>query len=141
MTNTNTTAFVTLLNDTVRDPKPTAAGFKIVYIGKDKYPLSVLEMTPVEADRWKKSALFESLSATIRGWEDMQNTADLVIVMSQEIPIDVTSVFIESSRAKADIIASTKTVCNLSNLAFLHSNGQKAGGEYCDLIDRCADLT
>jgi len=67
MTNPNTTALVTLLNGSVRESKPTAAEFKIAYAGKDKYPLSVLEMAPVEADGWKKSASFESLSSTLRG--------------------------------------------------------------------------
>ena len=54
MSNPNTNALTSLLNDAVRDPKVTAAVFKIVYVGKDKYPLGVLEMTPVEADEWKK---------------------------------------------------------------------------------------
>ena len=49
MSNPNTNALMTLLTDAVRDPKLTAAGFKIIYVGNDKYPLSVLEMTPVEA--------------------------------------------------------------------------------------------
>ena len=47
MSSPNTNALMTLLNDAVRGHrKPTAAGFKIVYVGKDKTPLSILEMAP-----------------------------------------------------------------------------------------------
>ena len=46
MSNPNTNALVNLLNDAVRYPKFTATGFKIFYVVKDKYPISVLEMAP-----------------------------------------------------------------------------------------------
>ena len=45
---------MTLLTDAIRgNRKPTAAGFKIVYVGKDKTPLSILEMSPIEGDACK----------------------------------------------------------------------------------------
>ena len=53
-----TNAIINLLNNAARDPKHTAAGFKIVHVGKDKYPMSILEMAPVDNDEWKKSASF-----------------------------------------------------------------------------------
>ena len=141
MSNPNTNALMSLLTDAVRDPKLTAAGFKIIYVGKDKYPLSVLEMAPVEADGWKKSAAFESLSSTIRGQMDIHDTADLVSVMSQEMPIDVTTAFMESSTLKSAIISSMTDVCNLTGLSFLNSNGEKAKTlKSCDLKDRPSDL-
>ena len=68
MTSPNMNALMTLLNDVVRsDPNPKAAGFKIVYIGKDNISLSILEMAPVEDNAWNKSASFENLSSTVRG--------------------------------------------------------------------------
>ena len=42
MSSPNTNALITLINNAVRDPKPTAAGFKKFYVGKDKYPMSIL---------------------------------------------------------------------------------------------------
>ena len=141
MSSPNTNALITLLNNAVREPKPTAAGFKIVYVGKDKYPMSILEMAPVDDDGWKKSASFESLSSTIRGQIDVQNTADLISVISQEIPIDVTTAFMESTRVKEKIIGSMTDISNLSGLAFLHSDGKKAKNlTSCDVKDRVADL-
>ena len=125
MSSPNTNALITLLNNAVREPKPTAAGFKIVYVGKDKYPMSILEMAPVDDDGWKKSASFESLSSTIRGQIDVQNTADLISVISQEIPIDVTTAFTESTRVKEKIFGSMTDINNLTGLACLHSDGKK----------------
>ena len=61
--------------------------------------------------------------------------------MSQEMHIDVTTTFMESNKVKADIIASMTDICNLSGLACIHSNGQKAKIlNSCDLIDRFPDL-
>ena len=54
MSSPNTNTLMTLLTDTVRgNHKPTAAGFKIVYIGKDKTPLSILEIAPIEGNAWE----------------------------------------------------------------------------------------
>ena len=141
MSSPNTNALITLINNAVRDPKPTAAGFKIVYIGKDKYPMSILEMAPVTEDGWKKSASFESLSSTVRGQIEIQNTADLISVISQEIPIDVTTAFMESTLVKEKIMSSMTDIGNLAGLAFLHSDGKKAKNlASCDLKDRISDL-
>ena len=57
MSSPNTNALITLLNNAVRDPNTTAAGFKIVYVRKDKYSMSILEMAPVDDDEWKKVLL------------------------------------------------------------------------------------
>ena len=55
----NTNALMSLLSDAVKgNRKPSAAGFKIVYVGKDKTPLSILEMAPIDGDVWKKICLF-----------------------------------------------------------------------------------
>ena len=68
MSSPNINALMTLLTNVVKgNCKPTAVGFKIFCVGKDKTPLSILEMAPIESDAWKKSASFESLSSTIRG--------------------------------------------------------------------------
>jgi len=100
MTNPNTNALISLLNDAIRQPKPTGAGFKTVYVGKEKYPLRILETAPVNGNGWKKRASFEIIFMTIRAQVDVQNTADLISVTSQEFPINVTTAFIESTRAE-----------------------------------------
>ena len=89
----------------------------------------------------EKSVFFESLSSTIRGQIDIQNTADLISVVSQEIPINVTTAFMELIRVKEKIMASTTDISNLTGLAFLYSDGKKAKNlSSCDLKDRASDL-
>ena len=62
MSSPNTNALMTMLNNAVKaESKPTAAGFKMVYVGKDKVALNILEMSPIESEPWKKSSAFESL--------------------------------------------------------------------------------
>ena len=90
----------------------------------------------------EKSVFFESLSSTIRGQIDIQNTADLISVVSQEIPINVTTAFMELIRVKEKIMASTTDISNLTGLAFLYSDGKKAKNlASCDFKNRVGDLT
>ena len=136
----NTNVLMALLNDAVRGHhKPTAAGYKIVYVGKDKTPLSILEMAPIEGDAWKKSASFESLSSTIRGQMESYSSADLISVISQELPVDVTTAFMESMKIKDTMVSSMTNIDTLSGISFLHGNGQKskslASGEAKDRIE------
>ena len=56
MTSPNTNALISLLSDVVRaESKTTDAGFKTVYLGKDKHSLSILEMAPIDGDSWKNA--------------------------------------------------------------------------------------
>ena len=62
-------------------------------VKKEKISLSILEMGPVDGEAWKKCASFESLATTVRRKMDLHSTADLVSVVSPELPIDVATVF------------------------------------------------
>lgn len=55
----------------------------------------------------------------------MQNIVDLILVICKEIPINIATVFMKSTRVKEKVIASTTGICNLSGLAFLHRDGKK----------------
>ena len=123
MTSPNTNALMTLLKNAVREPKPTVARFKIFYVGKDTYPMSILEMASVDDGGWKKCVSLESLLSTIQRKIDVQNTVDLISVISQQIPINVTTAFMKSTRVKENIISSMTIIDNLTGLTFLHSDG------------------
>ena len=89
----------------------------------------------------EKSASFESLSSTIRGKIDVQNTADLISMVSQEIPINVTTAFMESTQVKEKTMASMTDISNLTGLLSLHRYGKKAKNlASCNLKDRVGDL-
>ena len=68
MTNPNTNALMSMLQNAVRDDNgPTAAGFKTAYVGKDRFSIMILKMASIDDDAWKKSASFESLASSVRG--------------------------------------------------------------------------
>jgi len=99
-------------------------------------------MVPVDVYRWKKSATFESILSTICIKINVQNTADLMSIMSQEMPADVTEACMESTRCKEKIIASMTDVNNLSGLDFLHSNSHKSKNLACyNKKDRYVNVT
>lgn len=54
----STNALMTLLTNAVRgNQKLMAAGFNIVYVGKDKAPLKIIVVVPIEGDSWNKFSL------------------------------------------------------------------------------------
>ena len=68
MTYISTNGLMNMIANAARhDAKPTATGFQMVYVGKDKYPLSILSMTPINSEAWRKSSSFENLASTMRG--------------------------------------------------------------------------
>ena len=43
---------MSILNGLLKQPKPTAAGFKIIHIGTDNLPVSILDMAPINGRFW-----------------------------------------------------------------------------------------
>ena len=124
-----------LLTDAVRgNYKPTTAGFKIVHVGKDKTNLSILEIAPIEGDTWKKSASFESLFSTVRRKMEAYSTPDLVSIIFQEMTIDVTNAFMESTKIKNTMISRMIDIDTLFGISFLHGNVHKSK-KFC--VTRC----
>ena len=138
----NTNALLTLLNDVEHhDTKPTATGFQTVYVGNDNCPLIILTIAPIIGELWRKSASFEILASTMYGQLDVHDTPDLVSVISSELPIDVTSAFMEYGRIKKLVMSSLTNVTNLSSLDFLHSGDSTAKNlVLVDYGDRIANL-
>ena len=82
----------------------------------------------------EKSAYFESLSSTIREQMDAHSTADLISIISQEMPIDVTAVFIEATKIKNSMISSITDIGSLTGISFLLGHGSKF-----KILVSCAD--
>ena len=66
----------------------------------------------------EKSASFESLSSTIRGQMEAHNTVDLISIISQEMPIDVTAAYMESIQIRDSIMYSMTNIGSLSSIFF-----------------------
>ena len=54
---------------------------------------------------------------------EVHNTAGLISIISQDMPIDVTTVFMESMKIKETVIPRMTDIDTLSGLAFLNSSG------------------
>ena len=54
MSNPNTKALMSFLENAASTRKSSAAGFKTIYVGPDKLPLSVLKMAPLTSPVWEK---------------------------------------------------------------------------------------
>ena len=82
MSNPNTDALMTILNRALLPPKSTAAGFKIVHIGVDRLPFSILDIASLSSKFWKKSTYFDSLPKAMRGHMGTLSIPDLVTAVS-----------------------------------------------------------
>ena len=62
MTSLNKNSLMSLLPDEDRDnAKPAATSFKIVYIGKDKFPFNILKISPIGGEAWRKCFFRKSI--------------------------------------------------------------------------------
>ena len=75
----------------------SAAGFNIIHVGTDKLPFSVLEMAPLTSQVWKKSTSFDSLTHAMRDQVSTQWVPKSVSVVDDEITINTTTVYVEST--------------------------------------------
>ena len=62
MSNPNTNTLMSLLENAASIRKSSAAGFKTIYVGPDKLPLSVLKIPPFNESCLEKSASFDRLA-------------------------------------------------------------------------------
>ena len=141
MTNPTTNAIMSMLQGAIETKKPTAAGFKIIYIGSDKLPVSILDIAPLNGKPWQKKTTFDCLASTMRNHMDNLSIPDLITSVSTEIPLDITTSFVEAELVKSEILSRIYNVSNLLGLSFLTSNGSLAKTPASiDNKDRTKDL-
>ena len=103
MSNFNTNAVITMLCGALHPKETTAAGFKIVHIGSNRLPVSILAMAPLNGKAWQKQSSFDSLATTMRSHMDNLSIPDLLTVVSTEVPLNTTMSYIEAETVKKDI--------------------------------------
>ena len=62
MSNPYTNALLSILRNSAITPSATASGFKTVYVGQDRLPVSILTIDSLTDLTWKRSACFDSLA-------------------------------------------------------------------------------
>ena len=142
MSNPNTNAIMSMLQGAMEQRKPTAAGYKIIFVGSDKLPVSILELAPLNGKAWQKKTSFDCLSSTMRSHMDNLGIPDLITAVSTDIPMDTTTSFVESNMVKQEILSRIYNVSNLTGISFLTSGGSQAETPASiDNKDRTKDLS
>lgn len=98
-------------------------GFKIVHVSHDRLPISTTEMDLLTVHIWKKSACFNSLVTGLTSYMSTQTIPDLFSVVSNELPIDITTAFVEVSDIKHKVGSYIMDISNLVGTAFSTSTG------------------
>ena len=74
----NTNAIMSMLQGATEQRKPTAVGYKIIFVGSDKLPVSILELARLNGKAWQKKTSFDCLSSTMRSHMNNLGIPDLI---------------------------------------------------------------
>ena len=115
---------------------------KVVYIGKDQQPVTIIQMISISKPAWRKSACFESLRNTVYSLVDSHSVAELTSFIANELPLDTGSSFQASQIASKSILHNILQVEVLEPVAFLNSKSKEiAIGDPADLSTRPEDIS
>ena len=70
-----------------------ASGLKIVHIGKDMQPVTIVNMVSINRETWGKYAYFQCLKNNVYSLVNSYSPADVTIFVSGELPIDTCAAF------------------------------------------------
>ena len=86
-------------------------------------PVSITDMNLLTGHIWKKSVCFDSLSIGLTSYMSTQTIPDLFSVVSNALPIDITTAFVEVSDIKHKVRSYIIDISNLVGTAFSTSTG------------------
>ena len=118
-----------------------ASGLKIVHIGKDIQPVTIVKMVSVNKEIWEKSACFQSLKNTIYSLVESHSPAEVTAFVSGELPIDTGAAFQASQTATKEVMDSMLSIQHLDPVAFLATKCVTVDiGDPDDLLTRPDDI-
>ena len=119
------------------------SGMKTVNVGKDQHPVTIMQMPHVnETVVRKKATSFENLCNTAYSLLEAHSTADIMALITKEIPMDTGADFQEAQVAAKMIIDNVFNIANLNPNAFLNSDGKTLKfAPTGNLSERPEDLT
>ena len=82
MSNPNTNALMSMLQGALKSKPTTVVGFKIVEIGTEKLPVSIMDMVSIDGTIWEKKACFDCLASAMYNHIDNISTPDLLTVVA-----------------------------------------------------------
>ena len=109
MSSPNTNAMASSLRNS-RHSTTNPFKTRVVYIGKDQDPIYLAKMASVNSDAWKKSSSFGTLADAVDALTEAHSVADVIALMSSEIPFDIGLAFQEFQRAAKLIVDSVPSI-------------------------------
>ena len=141
MSNPNTHALAMAIRN-CSNASSSASRMRVVYIGKEQQPINLSEMVSINSHSWKKAASFGTLMDSVSSLVDSHTVADIVAMVSNEIPIDSGAALQEAQSAAQLIAGSVLNPQFLEPVAFLTSTGNEANlGDPDDMENREVDIT
>ena len=115
---------------------------RVIHIGKDSQPVSLPKMATVNAESWRKAASYQTLNNSVYSLLQAHTVADVVTLVSNELPMDTNAAFQEAQTASLSILGHCLHVENLEPMAFLSSTGKSVTvDDVVDLSERPEDIT
>jgi hypothetical protein len=103
--------------------KTTFGSSKTVYLGAERRALSIQSLVPVTAPSYMKQAGFSRLVSTLKSHNAVHSCADLMAVISDELPISTASATSEASTVCDSIFTAAFRVPNLTPCVFYDDLG------------------
>ena len=66
----------------------TAVNPKTVYVGKNWYPISIIQLAEVSDIAWMKKSGFDILTSSVGPLSDRNSVSDFIIITDNKIPTD-----------------------------------------------------
>ena len=105
-------------------------------------PIYLPQMKSINSQTWQKAASFGTLFDTVFNLVDAHSVADVISLVSSELPIDTSAAYQESQSASKDILDEILNVNNLEPVSFLTSDGKAVSMmDFPDLEKRPTDVT
>ena len=114
-------------------------GVKVVHIGKDMQPVSLMTMASINKQPWEKSASFEGLRRTVYSLVDTHSVADVITLVSEELPHNTGAAFQESAATAKSMMDSILNIAHFEPIAFLTSTNKVVKISNPDDLDQRPD--
>ena len=92
---------------------------RTVYVGKEQYPINLSPLLDISTSTWKKQRGFNQLESAVISLRNTHQIADLMELVSQEVPIDVDLAAQDLTKQTERVLASAYNIDNINGPALL----------------------
>ena len=119
-------AFIARANTRAQDDNPSMLHkLRTVYVGKEQHPISLVPLEDISTPAWKNQLGFYQLETGVSSLKSTHQIADLIELVSTEIPIDVHSAAQDVMKQIQSVLDSAYDINNLNASAFLTTTGKQ----------------